>query len=115
MAEGQHPSSGFSFRNTLPWTELFRCFQVALDPRKLLVAGAGILAMAFGWYLLSAVFYSPPPTKSEDRYNLSAIEKELRDRTNPKTGQAYTEADRAAIRDQRYAEDLKQWQVLAEL
>ena len=115
MADGQHPSSGFSFRNTLPWTELFRCFQVALDPRKLLVAAAGILAMALGWYLLSAIFYSSPPSRSEDRYNLTVIEKELRDKTNPKTGKAYTEEDRAAIREQRFADDLKQWQVQAEL
>lgn len=115
MAEGHSPSSGFSIRSTLPWTELFRCFQVALDPRKLAIAAAGILAMAFGWYLLSAIFYSEPPKQSEDRYNTSTIEKELQGKTNPKTNQAYTEADRAAIRNQRYAEDLKQWQVMAEL
>lgn len=38
------------------WTELFRTFQVALDPKKLVLAAAGIFVMWFGWWLLSAAF-----------------------------------------------------------
>lgn len=40
------------------WTRLFRTFLIALDPFKLLVAAAGILATALGWWLLSAIFFS---------------------------------------------------------
>ena len=43
---------------TASWTKLFGTFLVALDPFKLLVAAAGILATAIGWWLISAVFYS---------------------------------------------------------
>ena len=39
--------------------ELFRGFQVALDPKKLLLAAAGILTMAVVWWLLALVFYAP--------------------------------------------------------
>ncbi|MFL5339956.1 MAG: hypothetical protein ACJ8F7_07385 [Gemmataceae bacterium] len=47
-----------SFRDDLPWTQLFRTFRVALDPRKLLLAAAGILVMAAGWFLLSWACYN---------------------------------------------------------
>src|SRR5579884_2378663 len=40
------------------WTELFRGFQIALDPKKLALAAAGILTMAAGWWLISAIFFS---------------------------------------------------------
>lgn len=115
MADGRDPSTGFSFRNTLPWTEIFRCFQVALDPRKLLVAAVGILAMSLGWFVLSAVFYSKPPDRSEDQYSSSAIEREYRDKKNPRTDQPYTEDDRKAISEERYQRDLRQWRIQAEL
>jgi hypothetical protein len=52
MAEGRD-----SAKPKPSWFELFRCFQVALDPRKLLAAAAGILVMSVGWYVLSAAFY----------------------------------------------------------
>ncbi|HEV3262624.1 MAG TPA: hypothetical protein VG013_37635 [Gemmataceae bacterium] len=41
------------------WTELFRGFQLALDPYKLLLAAAGILIMAAGWWVLAVIFYTP--------------------------------------------------------
>lgn len=40
------------------WTELFRCFQIAFDYRKLLLAAAGIVFMHFGWWLLALAFGS---------------------------------------------------------
>lgn len=40
------------------WTKLFGTFLVALDPFKLLVAAAGIMVTAFGWWLLSVIFYN---------------------------------------------------------
>src|SRR5438132_8745281 len=45
-------------RNIWAWTELFRTFQVALDPKKLLLAAAGIVVMWFGWWLLSVIFFN---------------------------------------------------------
>ena len=45
-----------SWRQLLPWTELFRGFQVALDLNKLALAAAGILVTEFGWWLLAVLF-----------------------------------------------------------
>lgn len=39
------------------WTGLFQGFQVALDPRKLMLAAAGIVVMAAGWWMLAEIFY----------------------------------------------------------
>src|SRR5579884_3771716 len=56
MAEDKIEGRDVSWRQLLPWTELFRGFQVALDLNKLLLAAAGILVMAFGWWLLAVIF-----------------------------------------------------------
>jgi hypothetical protein len=47
-------------RKDLPWrwTRLFSAFKVALDLKKLLLAAAGILVMAAGWWLFAAAFYT---------------------------------------------------------
>jgi hypothetical protein len=58
MAEDKAELREFDLRQFLPWTELFRGFQVALDPKKLLLAAAGILVMAFWWWLWSFIFYA---------------------------------------------------------
>src|SRR5215475_1609201 len=57
MAEDKVEQREFNFRQMLPWTELFRSFQLALDPKKLLLAAAGILAMSLGWWFLAWVFF----------------------------------------------------------
>jgi hypothetical protein len=51
-----------------PWLKLFTAFKVALDPKKLLLASAGIVAMSLGWWLLSVVFYwfRPAPPQWKD-------------------------------------------------
>lgn len=41
-----------------PWTRLFSAFRIALDLKNLILAAAGILTTAAGWYLLSTVFYT---------------------------------------------------------
>ncbi|HMC66723.1 MAG TPA: hypothetical protein VKI65_17440 [Gemmataceae bacterium] len=58
MAEERTEPREINFRQMLPWTELFRSFQVALDPKKLLMAAGGILVMAFWWWVWSWAFYS---------------------------------------------------------
>jgi hypothetical protein len=76
MAEGKFEGREITWRHLLPWTELFRGFQVALDLNKLLLAAAGILVMAFGWWLLAVIFSAnfkdTPPIPGEGKYsNLS--------------------------------------------
>src|SRR5271168_1345133 len=56
MAEEKPDTRESAWRQLFPWTELFRCFKVAVDPNKLLLAAAGILLMAVGWWLLSVLF-----------------------------------------------------------
>ncbi len=58
MAEGKLEGRDVTWRQLLPWTELFRGFQVALDLNKLLLAAAGILVMWLGWWLLALIFSS---------------------------------------------------------
>lgn len=58
MAEEKVEPRPVSLRQYFPWFELFRAFQVALDPKKLVLAAAGILAMAFWWWICSVVFFA---------------------------------------------------------
>jgi hypothetical protein len=62
MAEDKFEPREIDFRQWLPWTQIFRGFWVALDPRKLLLAAFGILVMAGGWWLLGLSFLSARPT-----------------------------------------------------
>src|SRR3954447_7888799 len=57
MAEDQGGLRKDALRDWAPWTKLFTAFKVALDPKKLLLAAAGILFMSLGWWLLSALFW----------------------------------------------------------
>src|SRR5215831_16616746 len=59
MAEERLEPREVNLRQWLPWTVLFRGFHTALDVKKLLLAAAGILVMAFGWWLLAIIFFSP--------------------------------------------------------
>ena len=52
MVEEKNDTRELNLRQMLPWTELFRGFQVAIDPKKLLLAAAGIVVMSVGWYIL---------------------------------------------------------------
>lgn len=56
MAEERTDAREGAWRQLFPWTELFRCFKVAVDPNKLLLAAAGIFVMWLGWWVLSAIF-----------------------------------------------------------
>ncbi|MGE3809584.1 MAG: hypothetical protein AB7K24_33385 [Gemmataceae bacterium] len=89
-------------RNWLPWLEIFRGFQVALDLKKLLLAGGGILVMALGWWLLAVIFYdafSHPPTRpTEDQL------REARDKTYDETDATRNEQQQIAA-EQRLLDD----------
>ena len=67
MADGRAPIP----TTTRPalWTEIFRCFQIALDPRKLFVAAIGILVMSSLWWLLSVTFHYKAPIPTADEYS----------------------------------------------
>src|SRR5436190_9560984 len=62
------------------WTKIFSGFKVALDLKKLLLAAAGVLLTALGWWLLSAAAYNfyPIATKPEwiEQTNQTADEKQ---------------------------------------
>src|SRR5215470_15747989 len=97
MADGRDLSGGFSYRTALPWTNIFRCFQIALDPRKLFVAAVGILVMSFSWWLLSHMFWYKAPKKDSDpEYQASTIQKDFEGKENPATGKPYTNDELAA-------------------
>src|SRR5437588_7542250 len=66
MAEERAEPREVTWRSLLPWTELFRGFQVALDLNKLLLAAAGILVMSLGWWVLSVVFTANEPHVAPD-------------------------------------------------
>lgn len=55
-----------------PWTKIFTGFRVALDPKKLLLAAAGVLAMAFGWWVLAWAFYGARSMPKPDDYGVLA-------------------------------------------
>src|SRR6516165_8823680 len=41
-----------------PWTKIFTAFKVALDPKKMALAAAGILFTWVGWIAFGAIFYN---------------------------------------------------------
>src|ERR1700677_1021488 len=41
-----------------PWLKIFMGFKLALDPKKLLLAAAGIFIAYLGWWAISWVFYN---------------------------------------------------------
>jgi hypothetical protein len=65
MAEEKMEHRPANLHQFFPWFELFRAFQVALDPKKLVLAAAGILVMAFWWWICSVVFYAAGGTKPQ--------------------------------------------------
>ena len=72
MAEDQFGGRKDGAREWPGWTRLFGAFKVALDYKKLLLAAAGILVMAFGWWLLSVLVFAlaggVPPQWDADKY-----------------------------------------------
>lgn len=104
MAEEKVELRDINFHQLLPWTELFRGFQVALDPKKLLLAAAGICVMAFGWWLLATAFHSSRSVPAKGDYLLADYK-----RTDETSDE---EAQRAL--DAAYEEDLRKWRLLDE-
>ncbi|MHB1423057.1 MAG: hypothetical protein ACYC3I_07660 [Gemmataceae bacterium] len=80
MAEDKIDGREVTWRQLLPWTELFRGFQVAFDLNKMLLAAAGIVVMAFGWWLLALIFAAKfsvaPPGWPEQRLAIYGDDKQ---------------------------------------
>ena len=111
MAEGRVEPSTMPARRDYQWMEIFKSFQVALDPRKLLVAAAGILVMSFGWYLLSTVFYYAEPVRDSDAYSSDKIVKKVDKPNKPEDVEQYYKLAAQA----QYDRDHKQWLTLHSL
>jgi hypothetical protein len=87
------------------WTKLFGTFLVAADPFKLLVAAAGILATALGWWLISLIFYNAWTVPNIERY---------RDKAR-KDSDLTSEEARETWAQREYARDLDSWAMMHEL
>ena len=114
MAEGRVEPSTAPVRRDYQWTEIFKSFQVALDPRKLLAAAAGILVMSLGWYFLSTAFYYAEPVRNSDAYSNKTMEKK---KDKPKADLKPEEIEKhyRDLADADYARDYKQWETLHSL
>ena len=55
MAEDQDRSQN---TGKATWLKIFTGFKLALDPKKLLLAGAGIFVTFLGWWMISIIFFS---------------------------------------------------------
>jgi hypothetical protein len=115
MADGRDPTPQYSLLTIFPWIRIFRCFQVALDPRKLLVAAAGILVMSLAWWLLSNIFYYKAPNREDSKYSNDAILSEFGDKKKPGTELNYTADDARNEGDARFNTDYEQWRILDSL
>jgi hypothetical protein len=119
MADGRESYPASSPRSSYSWTEIFRCFHIALDPRKLLVAALGILVMSFVWWLLSLIFWYKAPDPNASKYQHSEVQKDFEGKNNPLTGKPYTNEELpvavAAESSKRYNADYQQWRVLDDL
>jgi hypothetical protein len=108
MAEEHVDSRPINFRQWFPWLEIFRGFQVALDPKKMVVAAAGILAMACWWWFWSVVFYHSQSKPDVSNYAAAGYQpKSDKDLPPGKTiEQVGKEAAWAAFRQDRLKWDL---------
>jgi len=111
MAAGRPDAPDFSFRKFFLWTEIFRTFQVALDPKKLVVAAAGILAMSLGWFVLSHVFHTSRPDRNDESVYGAKV---VQDAVGPtrSDGVEYTAAEIVLEGDRRFLKDMEAWKVL---
>ena len=100
MAEDQAGLRKDYLKELAPWARLFSAFKIALDPKKLLLAAAGILTMAIGWYVLAIVFFALVPS------------------TPPKWGkdyEGYNDKDKKYVAWQSFKRDLQRWNLMYEM
>ncbi len=89
---------------------LFRTFRVALDPRKLLLAAAGILVMSGGWWLLSWAAYGGYSQPKRTEYTARPIaELERKEPGKPKEDYDRKQAAEQAELNHTFNEDSDFW------
>ena len=92
MADGRDHDTRVQLPAAPPWTEIFRCFQIALDPRKLLVAAARHprrCRSSGGSSPTSSTTRPRPRTTTE--YSRPSVQKDFEGKKNPATGKPYTQ------------------------
>src|SRR5438552_3659469 len=99
MADDKVEPRETNWRQLLPWTVLFQGFRVALDPNKLVLAAAGILLMAFGWWLLAVIFNYPKQKFDDFKQNLADYPGE-------------NDAQRLDNAWKKFAEERQKWDVM---
>ncbi len=52
MGETRLASGTFSYRRLFPWLHLFRAFQIAVDLRKMTLAGLGLISISAGQWCI---------------------------------------------------------------
>jgi hypothetical protein len=107
MAEERIGTPDGEARTYWAWTELFRTFQVALDPKKLVLAAAGILVMWVGWFILSWIFTGirSEPHATDPDYDRARIQKKY----------DVSEPDAEAIAKQAYERDKAEYEKFVSL
>jgi hypothetical protein len=99
MVDDRTDSRELNVRQLLPWTEIFRGFQVAIDPKKLLLAAVGILIMSLGWWVLSLPYQN-------------AKKPELSDYPQDQYTKKYGNEKAEAQRQKDLKEDLARWELM---
>ena len=120
MADGRDTYPASSPRSACSWTEIFRCFQIALDPRKLLVAAArhprDVVRLVAP---VAASSTTRRPTRTATKYSNIRRPEGLRGEEEPRDRQALHErgarTPSQAEAKKRFDADHEQWQVLDEL
>jgi hypothetical protein len=117
MAEARHETatpSPTANGTTSFWTNLFRCFAIALiDPRKLLAAALGIIVVSLGWFVLSCIFHYQDPTRSDQTYQPEAMKKTLG--AKKPNGEDYTNDEYIEKGIEQHGRDHDRWLVINDL
>src|SRR5438105_3046020 len=110
MADERFAARPTSYRDTFPWTDLFRTFRVAVDPRKLLLAAAGIAVMAGGWWLISVLCYGAWSKPEKDKREALPAPRDIQGKKGLTEAQANEEYERLRLeRDQEFDESVDRW------
>jgi hypothetical protein len=102
MAEDKVDLRDVNWRQLFGWLDIFRGFQIALDVKKLLLAAAGIVVMALGWWVLALIFINSAKKPEWSDYRTSD-----KYRAKDATDEEAREAAWLAFK-----EDRRQWDLL---
>jgi len=114
MADESHVVRGINWRETFPFTQIFRAFRVAIHPTKLILALVALLLIYCGGGLLDSLWpvqsRAIPEIRNEEKV-ITPGEVYLYERYEPAPGSDSFETRREALRksmEDRYVEVLQQ-------